>query len=107
MGLTQLILKLCGVLGIMTTVKTKLTVSALDHVQTWLDKDAPQSGRCSPEQTQAYINKVTSDMGYGFPFDREQKALNAYLIKKGADLLALCFTAWGLYHDLKLRPTSN
>ena len=77
----------------------KLNAASINSVMAWLEEDLPQQTKCTYEQTRAHIEKVTSNLGYGVPFDREQKALNAFLVRQGADLLA-CLAVWGIYHEL-------
>ncbi len=72
----------------------------------WLDKQQVYGLGETEEATWSYIQKVAADLGYGAPFDWEQKAINAFLIEKGAGCLA-CFAAWGFYHDFKVAEARN
>ena len=44
---------------------------------------------------------AAKEFGFGEPFDREQKTINAMLITKRANVI-VCRVAWGFYYDSKL-----
>lgn len=55
----------------------------------------------SQEDSQVAILKAAAEFGFGAPFDREQKAINAMLLDKCANVI-VCRVAWGFYYDSKL-----
>ena len=40
-------------------------------------------------------------LGYGEPFDQEQRAINDLLCRSGASD-QICLTVWAYYHDMKM-----
>jgi len=55
----------------------------------------------SPEESKAAVNKASEEFGFGAPFDREQKTINAMLLEKLANVI-VSRVAWGFYYDSKL-----
>ncbi len=70
-------------------------------VKDWLEGLPQDLTPPSEAETQSTLSAVIAEMGYGAPFDREQKTINALLLQHRASRLA-CLVAWGYYHDAKL-----
>ncbi len=51
------------------------------------------------------VSKAALQLGYGDPFDKEQKAINDLLCQTGASD-QVCLTVWAYYHDMKLNKTA-
>lgn len=71
---------------------------ALSIVQDWLAYMTKSSMVETHKEALAACGWAITELGYGVPFDREQKSLNEMLVNSKADKIA-CLTAWGFYHD--------
>lgn len=58
------------------------------------------------DESQVAIERACQEYGFGAPFDREQKAINAMLLEKLANVI-VCRVAWGFYYDSKLIEASK
>jgi len=78
----------------------------LDNVQKWLESLGDHYRAASKEEAESGLKNCLEIVGYGAPFDREQRRLNTLLIVKGANTLA-CLTAWAYYYDYKIAMTKQ
>ena len=78
----------------------------IDTIYAWLLDNRQDAIEISKEQTQAAIDLATQQLGYGEPFNAEQKVMNEMLFEKKADALT-CQTAWGFYHDYTNADTES
>lgn len=70
----------------------------IDTIHAWLLDNHQDASDISKEQTRATIDLTTEQLGYGAPFNAEQKIINEMLVDKKADA-ATCNAAWGFYHE--------
>ena len=70
----------------------------IDTIHAWLLDNHQDANDISKKQTRAAIDLTTEQLGYGVPFNAEQKVINKMLIDKKADV-ATCNAAWGFYHE--------
>jgi len=47
------------------------------------------------------VKKIAMQLGYGEPFDREQRAINELLCEAGSGDQT-CLSVWAFYHDMKM-----
>ena len=47
------------------------------------------------------VKKIAKQLGYGEPFDREQRAINALLCQAGSSD-QICLSVWCFYQDMKV-----
>ena len=73
----------------------------LKHVQSWFETITCEYIAGSSAEAEKALQETLSLMGYGPPFDREQKCLNNFLLYKRANNLA-CLSVWGYYYDYKI-----
>ncbi|MDB2439880.1 hypothetical protein N9W89_14300 [Hellea sp.] len=67
----------------------------------WLAQMSPTQKAASQKESVIAVNEAVSLLGYGAPFDKEQRTINKMLIEKSAGKVA-CIVAWGFYHDYKV-----
>lgn len=79
-------------------IKSNLNVVSI--VDDWFADNQELVSVNSVTETEQAIEETTQALGYGYPFDREQKAINEILIDNRASKIA-CMTIWGFYHDFK------
>lgn len=73
----------------------------IETISLWL-KDLPSAQRTtSQDDCFSAIVKAIRTLGYGYPFDREQTALNELLVDTLAGEEA-CKTAWNFYHETQI-----
>ena len=77
------------------------TSDITEMVREFLSTLSPGLTVQSEEESRDAISKASQEFGYGAPFDREQKAINAMLLDKLANVI-VCRVAWGFYYDSKL-----
>lgn len=73
----------------------------IERIHAWMAVSAGSAMPVTPEETRKAIAKAIRILGYGPPFDREQKQLNSLLMDAGADEM-MCVAIWGYYHDFKM-----
>lgn len=70
----------------------------VDTIHAWLLDNHSNTLGMTKNQIQTAINLTTQQLGYGEPFNAEQKAINEMLFDRKADAQT-CQAAWGFYHD--------
>ena len=82
--------------------KHKYLYVAHHHIiSDWLAEMSPKQKASSRKESLMAVNEAVSLLGYGAPFDKEQRIINKMLIEKSAGKVA-CIVAWGFYHDYKV-----
>ncbi|MGB0906430.1 MAG: hypothetical protein ACPGVT_02970 [Maricaulaceae bacterium] len=76
-------------------------IDVLEHLKEWLETMSGDMRSESNEATQLAISRAASQLGYGEPYDREQKRLNDLLVSHRANGLG-CLSVWSAYHDYKI-----
>ena len=71
----------------------------LENVQAFLASQ--NAGRQNPERDLSEIKQAAFMLGYGEPFDQEQRAINELLRRLGA-CDQICLAVWAYYHDMKM-----
>ena len=80
---------------------TVYTSPTTEKISEWL-LDLPPSLQVESDNIfQQNLDNVIERLGYGAPFDAEQRAINDMLKAKRAGKIA-CASAWGYYHDYKV-----
>lgn len=77
-----------------------------EKISDWLLDIPPSLQVQSDNIFQQNLDNVIARLGYGAPFDVEQRAINDMLKAKRAGKIA-CAIAWGYYHDYKFAETRN
>jgi len=75
--------------------------SLLDNVQKWLEPLNEHYRADSKAEAESALQDSLKIVGFGAPFDREQRHLNNLLVFNGANKLA-CLTVWAYYYDYKI-----
>jgi hypothetical protein len=70
-------------------------------IENWLSEMPYPANSLEIDITRNAIEKAYSALGYGYPFDWEQRAINQLLLDAKADEFR-CLVAWGYYHDYKM-----
>ena len=86
--------------------ESKYTSFIVQSVENWLANLPSKMVAATKQESQLAIYHVTEALGYGKPFDREQKAINALLVDKWADEAA-CKMVWDFYHELRFTDFSD
>lgn len=73
----------------------------INMIEKWLSEMPSPANELETQQTENAIEKAYGALGYGYPFDWEQRAINQLLIEAKADEFR-CLAAWGYYHDYKM-----
>ena len=77
------------------------TQDTLGIIRKWA-MDLPSSDRTtSHNDCFIAIARAIKKLGYGYPFDREQRKLNELLLDSLAGEAA-CLTAWNFYHEAQI-----
>jgi len=77
------------------------TQNTLDIIKVWL-LDLPDADRtASHNECFVGIARAIKRLGYGYPFDSEQRKLNQLLLDSLAGQAA-CQTAWNFYHEAQI-----
>lgn len=88
------------------TDNTVYTSSITEKVSDWLLNMPPSLQVESDNIFQQNLDNVIERLGYGAPFDAEQRAINDMLKAKSAGKIA-CAIIWGYYHDYKFSQARN
>jgi len=73
----------------------------MDVIEDWL-KTMPEKLKVACEtDSQKELNQTLTSLGYGEPFDSEQRAINEKLIQARAGGMA-SLVIWGFYQDYKI-----
>lgn len=75
------------------------SLDILENVQVFLASQNV-SGQ-NAERDLSEIQRAAYKLGYGEPFDKEQRAINDLLCRCGASDQT-CLTVWAYYHDMKM-----
>ena len=78
----------------------------IERAQNWIASTKTSADPLSQEEVEAGIARATKLLGYGEPFDRDQKNLNQLLMDAGADQ-ETCLVIWGYYHDYMMAQATK
>ena len=73
----------------------------LETIRNWVSNLPGTERTLSQDKCFEAIAKAIKQLGYGYPFDQEQRKLNEMLLDSLAGDAA-CQTAWNYYHETKM-----
>jgi len=73
----------------------------IETIIEWLGDMSPKHTTNSLGETLTAVSEAVLLLGYGAPFDKEQRTINALLADRLAGKIA-CIVVWGFYHDSKM-----